>query len=160
GNPATRECVSIGFPDDRAQIRGSKKGVTNMCRTTSMRDPSAPPTLRPERGELADLLLPHLDSAYNLARWLLRSAEDAEDVVQGSFLRAVQSSGFRGGNVRAWLLTIVRNASYDRIRKRTLETEYDEQVHTSGIGTANPEQLLLKNADRQRVENALCDLPV
>jgi RNA polymerase sigma-70 factor (ECF subfamily) len=93
----------------------------------------------------------------------VRNAADAEDVVQESFLRAFQYSGFRGGNVRAWLLTIVRNTSYTSLRKRRAQeatASYDEQVHTRSTETADPEQLLLKNADRQRVENLLCALPV
>jgi len=54
------------------------------------------------------LLLPHLDAAHNLARWLLRNEQDAQDVVQEAFLRAFKSfGGFRGSNGRAWLLTIV-----------------------------------------------------
>ncbi len=54
------------------------------------------------------LILPHLDAAHNLARWLLRNEQDAEDVVQEAYLRAFKSfDGFRGSNGRAWLLTIV-----------------------------------------------------
>ena len=56
------------------------------------------------------IMLPHLDAAHSLARWLVRNQEDAQDVVQEAYLRAFRSfGGFRGGNGRAWLLTIVRN---------------------------------------------------
>jgi RNA polymerase sigma factor (sigma-70 family) len=59
------------------------------------------------------LMLPHLDAAYNLAKWLLGNEQDAQDVVQEAYLRAFKSfSGFHGSNGRAWLLTIVRNTSY------------------------------------------------
>jgi RNA polymerase sigma-70 factor, ECF subfamily len=120
--------------------------------------------VRPEVGGLAELLLPHLDAAYNLARWLVRNGEDAEDVVQEAFLRALQySSGFRGGNARAWLLTIVRNTSYAWLRKtRAYEpaAQFDEEIHSIGVGTSNPEQLLLQNADGRVVEQALSELPV
>src|SRR5881628_1461222 len=60
-----------------------------------------------------ELVLPHLDSAYNLARWLVRNNHDAEDVVQDAFLRAFRYFGsFHGGDPRAWLLKIVRNVYY------------------------------------------------
>ena len=90
-----------------------------------------------EVGGLAEILLSHLDSAYNLARWLVRNDDDAEDVVQEAYLRAFQySDGFRGGDARAWLFTIVRNAAYTWLRKtRALEpvTQFDEQIATTGV---------------------------
>jgi RNA polymerase sigma-70 factor, ECF subfamily len=117
-----------------------------------------------EGGGLAELLLSHLDSAYNLARWLVRNGEDAEDVVQEAYLRAFQySAGFRRGDARAWLLTIVRNTSYRWLRKtRAYEptVPFDEEVHIAGNGTSNPEELLLQNADGRLVEKALSELPV
>jgi RNA polymerase sigma-70 factor, ECF subfamily len=120
--------------------------------------------VRAEDGGLAGLLLPHLDSAYNLARWLVRSGEDAEDVVQEAYLRAYQyAGGFRGGDARAWLLTIVRNTSYRWLRKTRayeLVAQFDEEVHTSGTEIATPEQLLLQNADRHLVEKTLSQLPI
>ena len=120
--------------------------------------------VRPEVGGLAELLLSHLDSAYNLARWLVRNDADAEDVVQEAYMRAFQySDGFRGGDARAWLLTIVRNTSYRWLRKtRAYEpvAQFDEEIHSSSIGMSNPEQLLLQNADGRLVEKALSELPV
>ena len=63
------------------------------------------------------MVLPHLDAAYNLARWLTRNDADAEDVVQDAFVRALRYfAGFRGDDARAWLLAIVRNTSYDFLR--------------------------------------------
>ena len=120
--------------------------------------------VRAEDGAVAEVLLSHLDSAYNLARWLVRNEPDADDVVQEAYLRALQySSGFRGGDARAWLLTIVRHAAYSWLRKtRAYEpvTEFDEEIHTSGIGPSNPEELLLRHADARFVEQALSELPV
>jgi RNA polymerase sigma-70 factor (ECF subfamily) len=117
-----------------------------------------------EVGELGELLLSHLDSAYNLARWLVRNVDDAEDVVQEAYLRAFQySGGFRGGDARAWLLTIVRNTAYGWFQKtRAYRTvaQFDEEIHTSGLGTSNPEELLLQNADARLVEQALSELPI
>jgi RNA polymerase sigma-70 factor, ECF subfamily len=120
--------------------------------------------VRAEVDGLAELLLSHLDSAYNLARWLVRNSDDAEDVVQEAYLRAFQYvAGFRGGNARAWLLTIVRNTSYRWLRKtRAYErvVQFDEEAHTSDGGTTNPEELLLQNADGRLVEKTLSELPV
>src|ERR1700730_11504430 len=66
----------------------------------------------------ANVVLPHLDDAYALARWVLGNRADAEDVVQEACLRALRGiSGFSGANGRAWTLTIVRNAAYDWLRK-------------------------------------------
>jgi RNA polymerase sigma-70 factor, ECF subfamily len=127
--------------------------------TTSGQNPG-----RAEAGRLDDLLLSHLDSAYNLARWLMRNKEDAEDVVQEAYLRAFQySGGFRGGDARAWLLTIVRNTSYRWLRKTRAHepvAEFDEEIHTSGLETSTPEQLLLQNANGRLVDQALSQLPV
>ena len=113
---------------------------------------------------LAELVLPHLDSAYNLARWLVGNSDDAEDVVQEAYVRAFQySHGFRGGDARAWLLTIVRNTSYRWLRKtRAYErvAEFDEEIHSSGVETSNPEHLLLRKADGHLIEKALSVLPV
>src|SRR5438552_11064666 len=78
------------------------------------------------------LMLPHLDAAHNLAKWLLRNDEDAQDVVQEAYLRAFKSfGGFRGSNGRAWLLTIVRNTSYTLLKKNRaadLIAPFDEEM--------------------------------
>ena len=119
---------------------------------------------RIEVGGLAEILLSHLDSAYNLAQWLVRNSADADDVVQEAYLRAFQySDGFRGGDARAWLLTIVRNSAYTWLRKsRAVEpvSEFDERVATAGAEPPNPEQLLLQKADGQLVEQAMSLLPI
>jgi RNA polymerase sigma-70 factor, ECF subfamily len=113
---------------------------------------------------LADLVLPHVDSAYNLARWLVGNRHDAEDVVQEAYLRVFQySNGFRGGNAKAWLLTIVRNTAYRWLRKTRMHepaAEFDEEIHTGDTGTSSPERLLLQNADGRLVEQTLRALPV
>jgi RNA polymerase sigma-70 factor (ECF subfamily) len=115
-------------------------------------------------GGPSELLLAHLDAAYNLARWLVRNPEDAEDVVQDAYVRALQyADGFRGGNARAWLLTIVRNRSYEWLRKSGAyanDTEFDEEIHSSWLEASNPEQLLLQHADARLVEQALNQLSV
>ena len=114
-------------------------------------------------GRLDQVLLSHLDSAYNLARWLVRNGNDADDVVQEAYLRAFQyADGFRGGDARAWLLTIVRNTAYRWLRKTRAHeppAQFDEQIHTSDVEPSNPEQLLLQQADGRLVEKALGQLP-
>ena len=70
-------------------------------------------------GSFEQVVLPHLDSAYNLARWLTRNDQDAEDVVQEAYLRALRFfDGFHGGDARAWLLAIVRNTCYTWLQKK------------------------------------------
>ena len=72
-----------------------------------------------ERRALEQAVLPHLGTAYNLARWLTRDDHDAEDVVQESYLRALKSfAGFHGSDGRAWLLAIVRNACYTWLQQK------------------------------------------
>src|SRR5215468_3237048 len=87
---------------------------------------------QPNQAELAsfeEAILPHMDAAYNLAKWVLRNEQDAQDVVQEAYLRAFRSfGGFRGSNGRAWLLTIVRNTSYTLLKKKhavDLTTTFD-----------------------------------
>ena len=119
---------------------------------------------RAEVGGLTEILLSHLDSAYNLAHWLVRNGDDADDVVQEAYLRAFQySDRFRGGDARAWLFTIVRNTAYTWLRKtRAFEpvTQFDEEVATTGAETPNPEQLLIQKANGRLVEQAMSQLPV
>ena len=110
-----------------------------------------------EREHFDQLVLPHLRAAFNLARWLLRSKEDAEDVTQEALLRAFRFfSGFRGGDARAWLLQIVRNTCYTWMEKnRSMESsvEFDESLHLSPL--PGPEAQALAGSDRERLTRAL-----
>lgn len=110
------------------------------------------------------MVLPHLDAAYNLARWLAGNEHDAEDIVQEACLRAFKFfDGYRGGDSRRWLLTIVRNTFYDSLqqsRAKELTAEFDEEIHSQRGETLNPESLLLQDADRQLVRQALEELPL
>jgi RNA polymerase sigma-70 factor (ECF subfamily) len=118
-------------------------------------------TTNAERFE--EMVLPHLDAAYNLARWLLRSPTDADDVVQESYLRALRFfDGFRGGDSRAWLLKIVRNTCYSWVRKNRpaeLNDEFDETVH-GGETAETIETALISRAKGERLRVALETLPV
>lgn len=127
-----------------------------------VREPPLPEEEKIGRFELA--VLPHLDAAYNLARWLTRNDHDAEDVVQESYLRAFEFfGGFYGTEGRGWLLTIVRNTCYTWLRRnRNMEfsTEFDEEIHSVGNENLNPEEILLERASHQHLQDALEELPV
>jgi RNA polymerase sigma-70 factor (ECF subfamily) len=107
------------------------------------------------------LVLPHLDAAFNLARWILRGRADAEDVAQEAMLRAFRFfRGFHGGDARAWLLQIVRNSCYtwlEKNRPMELTTEFDEQLYPQPSET--PESLAIAGDNRERLTRALEDLP-
>lgn len=106
-------------------------------------------------------MLPHIDSAYNLARWLVRSDAEAEDLAQDSMLRAYRFfGGFRGGDPRAWLLRIVRNTCYswlESARGTRDAAEFDEQIH--GVAEVTPESLAIAGSERERLTRALEGLP-
>ncbi len=115
-------------------------------------------------GSYEEALLPHLDAAYNLARWLTRDERDAEDVVQEAYLRAFKHfDAFKGGNARPWLLAIVRNTYYTWVQRNRLpeviSTPFDEEKDTHISDTPDPETLLLKEADRKMLRRALRKLP-
>ncbi len=118
------------------------------------------------KGELTsfeEVMLPHLDAAHNLARWLLRNEQDAQDVVQEAYLRAFKSfSGFHGSNGRAWLLTIVRNTSYTLLKKNRavdLTTPFDEEIHASGHESVSPVTILEHSEDAELIREAMDELP-
>jgi RNA polymerase sigma factor (sigma-70 family) len=120
-------------------------------------------TERPSSITFEEAVLPHLDAAYNLARWLTRNPQDAEDVVQDAYLRAFRFfSGFHGGNARIWLLKIVRNTCYSWLhqnRAQRMTTAFDEQLHTDLAESQSPETLLLRKADGRLLSQALEELP-
>lgn len=114
-----------------------------------------------DRMQFERKVLPHLDAAFNLARWLLRSPTDAEDVAQEAALRAYRFfAGFHGGDARAWLLQIVRNTCYSWLEKnRQAEnlTEFDEQFHFDP--GPSPQALAIASRDCERFIRALEALP-
>jgi RNA polymerase sigma-70 factor, ECF subfamily len=128
--------------------------------------PSAPceaPCEHPgSRGGMA-LFIVHMDAAYNLARWLMHDETEAEDMVQEAYVRvASHFAGFRGGDGRAWLLTIVRNSCYDRLRQKGASdrnTDFDEELHSAGRQPPNPETALLLAERSELVKKSLAQLP-
>ncbi|MCE4059734.1 RNA polymerase sigma factor [Pandoraea sputorum] len=125
-------------------------------------------------GRFEALALPHLDAAYNLARWLSGSASDADDIVQEAYLRALRFfDGFRGENARAWLLAIVRNTWMTEWRRRSDAadgTPFDEAMHGlheadrlpgwDDASAGDPEMLAVRRDECALVREALASLPV
>ena len=109
------------------------------------------------------LMLPHLDAAYNLARWLLRNEDDARDVVQEAYLRAFKSfGGFHGSNGRPWLLTIVRNTAYSLIKKNQsshVTTTFDEEEYLVDHESVSPATQLEHDEESKLVREAINRLP-
>jgi RNA polymerase sigma-70 factor, ECF subfamily len=107
-------------------------------------------------------VLPHLSAAYNLARWLTRDDQDAQDVVQEACLRAFKYwKSFSGRDCRSWLLAIVRNTYYSWLRQQSVQPSLTEDGEIDDVDAAvpNPENVLLQKADRQLLRAALEDLP-
>ena len=108
-------------------------------------------------------VLPHLDAAYNLARWLTRNDQDAQDAVQEACLRAFRFfPSFHGGDARAWLMKIVRNACYTWLHanRPLLEAaEFDENLIPPDCCAPNPEEVLLQDDSGTLVRRALENLP-
>ena len=116
-----------------------------------------------------ELALPHLDAAYNLARWLCGNANDADDVVQEAFMRAFRFfDTFRGDSARPWLLAIVRRTWYTEWRRRASShevVEFDDTMDEAtfdgwSTGGADPQTLLIRDEDTKLVHEALAQLPV
>ena len=112
------------------------------------------------------MVLPHLDAAYNLARWLTRREHDAQDIVQEAYLRAFKAfDQFHGtsGDARCWILTIVRNTCFTWMaRNRTAEAavSFDADAHDRGSDTASPDLLMQRSDDQAMVRSAIEALPV
>ena len=113
------------------------------------------------------LALPHLNAAYNLARWLTHNDHDAQDVVQESFVRAMRYMGsFRGDSARAWLLQIVRNTCYSWIKENrpldnvALDDSDDAWQAIPAPAADEPHAMAIRKADRQQINAALAALPV
>jgi len=111
-----------------------------------------------------EAVMPHLDAAYNLARWLTKNEADAQDMVQEAYLRALRFfGGFRGTEARAWLLTIVRNTCYTWLRRNRspeLSCEFDEVVLARESEGPDPEMEQVMKARAQLVTEATEKLPI
>ena len=111
-----------------------------------------------------EAVMPHIDAAYNLARWLMRNDADAQDMVQEAYLRALRFfDGFRGTDARPWLLTIVRNTCYTWLRRHRspeLSCDLDEVVLARQSDEPDPETEQLMKAQAQLVNQAIEKLPI
>jgi RNA polymerase sigma factor (sigma-70 family) len=124
---------------------------------------------REANARFARIVLPHLDDAYALARWITGNRVDAEDVVQDSCLRAFRAiGGFAEGTARAWVLTIVRHAAYQWLRKNRpaalvlvedLELVEHQQANFTPLGADTPESALIAKTTAERLEAAIAALP-
>jgi RNA polymerase sigma factor (sigma-70 family) len=115
--------------------------------------------------DFEETLLPHLNAAYNLARWLTRNPDDAEDIVQEAYLRAFRFfGGFHGSDGRSWFLTIVRNISYTWLKQnRSLElvtTEFDDKLYLNESGAPDPETSQVLKSESEIVLAAVDQLPL
>jgi len=124
-----------------------------------------PRRLSPEEQErFNERVLPHLDAAYNLARYLLRDPHEAEEAVQDAFLRAIRHfDGLRGADGRAWLLSIVRNTCFTQFRRRRSggeQVEFDEEIHSVEDETSEPEADFTRSIAEQSVREGLGRLAV
>ena len=130
------------------------------ARLYSLGQPAKP---APQNERIAEAVLPHLDAAYNFARYLARNEDDAADVVQEAFLRALRyGDSFSGQNPRAWLLAIVRNIFFS-MRKGNIPSEtavqFDEELHRVDE-QPGPEAQIIRSAESQVVTAALEELSV
>jgi len=116
-----------------------------------------------DQSSFEQIVLPHLGSAYNVARWLTGNERDAEDVTQEACLRAFKFfSTFRGGDARAWLLTIIRRTAWTWLRRnRQFEdsVEFDDDLHGGENLAESPEVSLVRAGDVETVRQALETLP-
>jgi RNA polymerase sigma-70 factor (ECF subfamily) len=114
------------------------------------------------RGTFEDTVLPHLDAAFNYARWLTRNEAEAEDLVQDACVRAMRFFGsFRTDNARAWLFAIVRNTWFSRVSRHgsTRTVGFDEEHLEPQDIALDPEAQLLQQHAIERVRTALEQLP-
>lgn len=121
-----------------------------------------------ERERFERLMLPHLDAAYGLARWMTKNDELANDAVQEAFLRALRFFGsLRGEDGRPWLLKIVRNACLELMQRErfagaeTFDEERDDAIAAAAVVVlpVNPEAAAIERAERQLVRDCLAELP-
>jgi len=122
-----------------------------------------------DNSRFANVVMPHIDDAYRLARWVTGNSTDAEDVVQDASLRAFRAiRGFAGGSARAWVLSIVRNTAYSWLRKNRpaavvtvddLEAVELAQANPGDPDTPTPEATLLAKVDAEQLRAAIAALP-
>jgi RNA polymerase sigma-70 factor (ECF subfamily) len=110
-----------------------------------------------------EVILPHLNAAYNLARWLTRNEHDAQDVVQEAYLRAFRFfDSYRGGDGKSWLLEVVRNTSFTfhrREKRDVTSVEFDEATHTPSVNPPDAEEALVVASKQTILKDCIEGLP-
>jgi RNA polymerase sigma-70 factor (ECF subfamily) len=144
--------VAIGRSSEASAVRENV-----VCRLPSMDEAS-------KLALFEQTIVPHLNAAHNLARWLTRNQQDAEDVVQEAYLRAFRFfDGFHGGDGRAWLLAVVRNTALSWLGRRTgaksTSVEFDERVHGTTDERENAEEVLIRNSKINSLRTCVEALP-
>jgi len=113
---------------------------------------------------LRQQLTQHLDAAFNLAYWLVENKQDGEDLVQEAFMKALlYEESYQGGDLRAWILTIVRNcvySHYHRREKSKLEDSYDESTSELTSPIPNPEHFVAMKFEWEHVQTVLLEIPL
>jgi RNA polymerase sigma-70 factor (ECF subfamily) len=118
----------------------------------------------------AEVALPHLDAAYNLARWLTKDSADAADIVQEAMMRALRFfGGYRGDNGKAWLLAIVRNTAFTWLRanhpaeiaalRPGTEEGIDREIEMVASEADDPEAALIRAGDKRQLDDLIAALP-
>src|SRR5205814_8363829 len=152
--------LKVDYAFDTEDLEASAKIVKFVILTTHQ-DQDA--VQEHELSSFEETMLPHMDAAHNLAKWLLRNEQDVQDVVQEAYLRAFKSfGGFHGSNGRAWLLTIVRNTSYTLLKKTRaidLTTTFDEEIHVAAHDPVSPATILEHSEDAELIKDAMAELP-
>jgi RNA polymerase sigma-70 factor (ECF subfamily) len=131
----------------------------------NMRQRGADRLTQEDRRRFEEIFLPYLDAAYNLARWIIRHDQDAQDVVQDAYIRALKGFHlFRGGNSRGWFLTIVRNTAYTSLNRRAVAEEklipYEEEKYGNIISIDESDNELPTEAQKEYLQKALERLPL
>jgi len=134
-----------------------------VCQRTAMNNSGKPDENQRELFE--QTIVPHLNAAYNLARWLTRNQHDAEDLVQEAYLRAFRFfGGFHGGDGRAWLLAVVRNTCLTWLSKKTggaaVAVEFNEQLHGDATAPMDAENAMIRDSRIDSLRDCVETLPV
>jgi RNA polymerase sigma-70 factor (ECF subfamily) len=152
-------------PRNGLRSAGVHAGGSTPSFEAETREPVSEPAFH-KSGKLEDfeeIILPHLNAAYNLARWLLRNEQDAQDVVQEASLRAYRFfDGYKGGDAKAWLLTIVRNTSLTwrrRAKRDASNVLFDEVVHGAPADAPNAEERMVDADKTTALRNCIEALP-
>jgi len=156
--------IRCGYSPLPAHLRaGNKSAARSVLRVAAQCERKTEVVRTGKSARFEQTILPHLNAAYNLARWLLRNEDDAADAVQEACLRALKFfGGFRGGDGRTWLLTIVRNTCYTRLGQSRAHGEammFDEETHSPDAPADDPEEMLMRSYEGERLKRALEDLP-